>query len=84
MWQPYIYGVHWKHQGRLYYDEFPANSRDDATEYFNYHKRDDVTLVRLERVRSDDNGVRQLAHSPLSPFSPLMARRRMDRDEDVR
>jgi len=35
----------------VYYDEFPANSKDDAAEYFNGHKRDDVTLVWLERVR---------------------------------
>lgn len=84
MWQRYIFGAHWKHQGKLYYDEFPADSKDDAAEYFNDHKRDDVTLVRVERVRPDDNAVRELACSPISPFSPLMARRRMDKDEDAR
>jgi hypothetical protein len=84
MWQRYIYGAHWTHQGRLYYDEFPADSRGDAAEYFDEHKRDDVTLVRVERVRPDDSGVRELASSPVSPFNPLTARRRMDRDEDAR
>lgn len=68
----------------MYYDEFPADSKDDAAEYFNYHKRDDVTLVRVVRVRPDDNGVREYACSSLMPFSPLMARRRMDREEDAR
>jgi hypothetical protein len=84
MWQRYIFGVHWKHQGKLYYDEFPADSKDDATEYFNHHKRDDVNMVRVERVRPDDNGVREYAQSSVSPFRPLTARRRMDKDEDVR
>jgi hypothetical protein len=51
LWQRYMYGAHWRHHDKLYYDEFPANSKDDAAEYFNDQKRDDVTLVRLERVR---------------------------------
>ena len=68
----------------MYYDEFPADSKKDAAEYFNCHKRDDVTLVRVEKVRPDDNGVREYADSSLSPFSPLKARRRMDKDEDAR
>jgi hypothetical protein len=84
MWQTYIFGVYWKHEGRTYYDEFPADSKPDAEEYFNYHKRDDVTLVRVEKVRSDDNGVREPAVSPYSPFSPLVKWRRIDKDEDAR
>jgi hypothetical protein len=84
MWRRYIFGVYWKHEGKTYYDEFPADSKDDAADYFNYHKRDDVNLVRVEKVRLDDNGVREYAHSPVSPFSPLTARRRTDKDEDVR
>ena len=51
LWQRYMYGAHWKHHDKLYYDEFAAKSKDDAAEYFNHYKRDDVTLVRLERVR---------------------------------
>ncbi|HEX3624232.1 MAG TPA: hypothetical protein VH280_02295 [Verrucomicrobiae bacterium] len=84
MWQRYIFGVHWRHEGTLYYDEFPADSKADAADYFNYHKRDDVTLVRVEKVRPDDGGVREPAFLPVSPFSPLKARRRTDRDEDAR
>ena len=29
-------------------------------------------------------GVREYAHSPISPFDPLKARRRLDTDEDAR
>jgi hypothetical protein len=68
----------------MYYDELPAGSKDEAAEYFNDHKRDDVTLVRVELIGPDDCGEREYAHSPVSPFSPLMARRRFDKDEDVR
>jgi hypothetical protein len=84
MWQTFIFGMHWKHQGKLYYDELPASSNEEATEYFIDRKRDDVDLVRVELVGPDDSGVREYARSPDSPFSPLKARRRMDKDEDAR
>jgi hypothetical protein len=38
----------------------------------------------VELVGPDDGGVREYAKSPVSPFAPLKARRRMDEDEDVR
>jgi hypothetical protein len=86
MWQTYIFGMHWSHEGKMYYDEIPAESIDEAADYFNHHKRDDVTLVRVEVVRPgrDDHGVREPAHPLNKPFSPLTARRRMDKDEDAR
>ena len=68
----------------MYYDELSAGSKEEAAEYFVDHKRDDVDLIRVELVGPDDSGVREYARSPLSPFSPLMARRRLDEDEDVR
>ena len=68
----------------MYYDELPADSKDEATEYFNGHKRDDVTLVRVELIGPDDCGTRESACSPFSPFDPLMARRRLDKDEDAK
>jgi hypothetical protein len=78
--------VYWRHWGKLYYDEFPADSEKHAAEYFNCLKRDDVMLESVQRVRPDNNGVRELARSspPLLSFGPLMARRRTDRDEDAR
>lgn len=84
MWQTHIFGMHWKHGGKMYYDELPAGSSDEAADYFIDHKRDDVTLVRVELVGPDEPGVREYAHSPLSPFDPLMARRRLDEDQDAR
>ena len=84
MWQTYIFGMHWKHQGKMYYDELPAASQDEAAGYFIDHCRDDVSLVRVELVGPDEPGTREYAHSPVSPFGPLRARRRMDKDEDAR
>ena len=68
----------------MYYDELPAASKDEAAEYFIDHMREDVALVRVELVGPDEPGVREYAHSPVSPFSPLKARRRLDKDEDAR
>ena len=84
MWQTFIFGMHWMHGGKMYYDELPATSEAEAADYFVDHKRDDVTLIRVELVGPDDSGVREHAHSPLSPFDPLIARRRLDKDEDAR
>jgi len=84
MWQSYIYGMHWKHDGKMYYDEIPAESKEEAAGFFIDHKRDDVTLVRVELVGPNEGGVREFAHSPDSPFNPLMARRKPGTDEDAR
>jgi len=77
--------MHWKHDGRMYYDEVPAESKEDAAEYFIDHKRDDVSLVRVELVGPNEGGVREYAHSPdsPSPYRPLAARRRFDKDDSV-
>jgi len=84
MWQTYIFGMHWKHQGKMYYDELPAASQEEAAGHFIDHMRDDVALVRVEWVGPDEPGTREYAHSPFWPFDPLMARRRLDKDEDAR
>jgi hypothetical protein len=85
MWETYKFGMHWQHGGKMYYDELPATSMVEATDYFIDNKRDDVSLVRVEVVGPDDQpGVREPSDSPVKPFSPLMARRRWDRDEDAR
>jgi hypothetical protein len=67
----------------MYYDELSAGSQDEAAGYFIDHKRDEVDLVRVERVGPEDGGVREPADSPVSPFSPLKARRRLGKDEDA-
>lgn len=76
--------MHWRHERTMYYDELPAGSKEEAAEYFIDHKRDDVDLVRVELVGPDDSGVREYAKLPVSPFGPLKARRRLDKDEDAR
>lgn len=68
----------------MYYDELTAASQEEAAGYFIDHMRDDVSLVRVELVGPDEPGIREYAHSPVSPFSPLRARRRLDKDEDAR
>ena len=68
----------------MYYDELLAGSKEEAADYFIDHKRDDVDLIRVELVGPDDCGERELSRSPVSPLDPLMARRRLDNDEDVR
>ena len=84
MWQRFIFGVHWMHEGKMYYDELEAGSKEEAVESFNNQKRDDVTLIRVELIGPDDGGVRENAGLPVSPFGPLSARRRLDKDEDAR
>ena len=84
MRERFIFGMHWKHDGKMYYDELPADSKDEAAEYFIDHKRDDVSLVRVELVGPNEGGVREPRDSPNRPFAPLMARRRLDKDEDAR
>jgi len=66
------------------YDELPAASKEEAAGYLIDHMRDDVSLVRVELVGPDEPGTREYAHSPVSPFSPLKARRKLDEDEDAR
>ena len=84
MWQSFIYGMHWRHDGKMYYDEVPAESKAGATEYFIDHKRDDVTLVRVEFIGPHEGGVQEPIGGPVIPFAPLTARRRMDQDENAR
>jgi hypothetical protein len=80
----FLFHVHWKHKDKMYVDELSAASKFEAEEYFNDNKRSDVSLVRVELVGPDQGGLREFTHSPDSPFGPLMARRRLDMDEDAR
>ena len=85
MEQMLIFRVHWRHKtNRIYFDELSAASKIEAVDYFNDNKRPDVSLVRVELIGPYSGGVREFAHSPDSPFDPLRARRRLDKDEDAR
>ncbi len=48
MCETYVFGMHWMHRKALFYDEVSAASTEEAREYFNSHKRDDVALLRVE------------------------------------
>jgi len=80
----FMYHAHWKHQDKLYVDEFSATSLVAAVDYFNDHKRPDVSLIKVKLVGPDQGGLREFAHSPDSPFSPLIARRRLGVDDNAR
>ena len=84
MKEMFKYHVHWKHENKMYVDELSGASVTEVADYFNDNKRPNISLIRVELVGPDEGGVREFACSPNSPFSPLMARRRLDRDEDAR
>src|SRR5262245_45383503 len=81
MWQSYIFGMHWRHQGTMYYDELTAESVDEAADYFIDHKRDDVALVRVELVRPDEPRVRAYALSTRCERAADWTRMRMPGDQ---
>jgi hypothetical protein len=76
--------MHWKHDGKMYYDELPAKSKEGAAEYFIDRMRDDVMLIKVELVGPNEGGVREYSHRPdsPSPFKPLVACRRLDKDDN--
>ena len=86
MWQSYIYGMHWKHEGKMYYDEVHAESKEKAAGYFIDNMRDDVMLIRVELVGPNEGGVQEYSQQPdsPSPFSPLKARRLLNKDDNAR
>jgi hypothetical protein len=50
MSETYTFGIHWMHRTALFYDEVSAASTEEAREYFNRHKRDDVALIRVDQL----------------------------------
>jgi hypothetical protein len=84
MQEMFKFHVHRRHNSQLYIDELPAASMVEEVDYFSDHKRTDVSLVRVELVGPDEGGVRELARSPDLPFGPLIARRRLDIDDNSR
>jgi hypothetical protein len=86
MWHSYLYGMHWKHDGKMYYDEVSAESKEAAAEYFIDNMRADVTLVSIVYIGPNQGGVREVIHPPDAPlpFPPLIARRRLDQDDNAR
>jgi hypothetical protein len=84
MWQTFLFGMHRMHGGKMYYDELVAETKEEAAEYFNEHKRDDVKLMRVDLIGPDECGLRECAGYAARAISLLKARRRTDKDEDAR
>jgi hypothetical protein len=74
MWQTFIFGMHWRYGGKMYYDELTAASKEQAEEYFVGHKRDDVTLVRVDLVGPEDCGFRCMPIPQLCTSAAELAR----------
>jgi len=76
--------IHWTASGKKETTDFPAASESDARRAFDSYKLPGVRIVSVERVELGAAAGRVPSHSPNSPFDPLIARRRLDIDEDVR
>jgi hypothetical protein len=74
----------WVAGGKQQVSRFPAASASDARRAFDSYKLPGVRIVSIEPVEPDAAAERVPSHSPDSPFDPLIARRRLDIDEDVR
>ena len=76
--------LRWTAQGKEQVTELRAGSAGDARQAFNAHRLPGVLLISVEPVDPDAASLPVPSRSPDSPFDPLVARRRMDKDEDVR
>jgi hypothetical protein len=76
--------IHWTAAGKKETFELLAASESDARRAFNAYKLSGVRISSIEPVDPDTARERVPNHSPDSPFRPLIARRRLDMDEDAR
>jgi len=76
--------IHWTAADKTETTEFPAASESDARRAFDACKLPGVRICKIEPIEPDAAAERVPGHSPDSPFDPLIARRRLDIDEDVR
>ena len=75
--------IRWTASGKQQVSRFPAASASDARRAFDSCKLPGVRIVSIEPVEPDAAAPAVPNHSPDSPFDPLIARRRLDIDEDV-
>ena len=83
MSERFIFGMHWKYDGKMYYDEVPAGSKDEAIAYFVECQRGDVVLVRVDLVGPNDRRVPGDGVAPSLPFGPSSERSRLDTGADA-
>ncbi len=84
MKQMFKFRIHWEVGNKTHYSKITAASKADALQAFQAHKLPGVSLLRAELL-GPDAAAPPVPSDPLdSPFDPLVARRRLDKDEDVR
>ncbi|MGP8055686.1 MAG: hypothetical protein ACLQAH_17905 [Limisphaerales bacterium] len=76
--------IRWTTGGKEQIAEYPAASASDARRAFEAYKLSGVRIISVEPIEPDAASEAVPSHSPDSPFDPLIARRRLDIDEDVR
>jgi hypothetical protein len=76
--------IHWTAGGKKEIAEFSAASESDARRAFDSYKLAGVRIVRIEPIQPNAAAEQVPSCSPDSPFDPLIARRRLDIDEDAK
>jgi len=79
-----IFQIRWLAGDKQQVSRFPAASSADARRVFESYKLPGVRIVSIEPVEPDAAAPAIPSHSPDSPFDPLVARRRLDIDEDFK
>ena len=78
------YRIRWTACGKEYSAEYPAASASIARRAFEAYMLPGARIISVEPVEPDSGGERVPSHSPNSPFDPLLARRQLGIDDDVR
>ena len=76
--------IRWTAGDKQQVSKLPAASEFDARRAFDSYKLPGVRIIGIEPVEPDAAAPAIPTHSPDSPFDPLIARCRLDSDENVR
>ena len=76
--------IHWIAGGKKEIAEFAAASVSDAHRAFDAYKLPGVRITSIEPIEPNATAEPVPSHPSNSPFGPLMARRKLDADDDVR
>ena len=76
--------LRWEVRGKEHVSEMRAATAGDARQAFNAYRLPGVLLNSVEPIEPDAPAPPLSTNPSGSPFRPLVARRRTDRDEDAR
>ncbi len=80
-----IFRIRWRGlSGKEEVYEFRAASEEDARIAFEAYRLGTISIISIERGEPDAEAPPVPNRSPDLPFSPLIARRRTDKDEDAK